>query len=130
MDGGRWRRAREYGGPALKAAGSILLFPSLFAVPLARERLFDAALFSGLEVVGVTLDFLDDVLLLYLALEAAERIFQRLAFLDANFCQKGYTSQPAEWLSPEYVMSQFSSIYGKEQPRNFPKYREPPSGGP
>jgi hypothetical protein len=36
----------------------------------------------------VTLDFLDDVLLLYLPLEPAQRIFQRLAFLHSNLCQK------------------------------------------
>jgi hypothetical protein len=36
----------------------------------------------------VTLDFLDDVLLLYLPLEPAQRIFERLAFLYANLCQK------------------------------------------
>jgi hypothetical protein len=36
----------------------------------------------------VTLNFLDDVLLLYLPLEPAQRIFERLAFLNANLCQK------------------------------------------
>jgi hypothetical protein len=36
----------------------------------------------------VTLDFLDDVLLLNLALKPAQCIFERLAFLYANLCQK------------------------------------------
>jgi hypothetical protein len=36
----------------------------------------------------VTLDFLDDVLLLNLALKPAQCIFERLAFLNANLCQK------------------------------------------
>ena len=49
----------------------ILLFTSLFAIPLACQRLFYAALFTGLKVKGVTLDFLDDVLLLYLAFKPA-----------------------------------------------------------
>jgi hypothetical protein len=49
----------------------ILLFPSLLSIPLARQGCLDAALLAGLQVVGVTLDFLDDVLLLHLPLETA-----------------------------------------------------------
>jgi hypothetical protein len=67
----------------------VLLFASLLAIPLARQSRLYAFLLAGLQVVGVTLDFLDDVLLLYLPLEPAQRIFQRLAFLYANLCQKG-----------------------------------------
>jgi hypothetical protein len=66
----------------------VLLFASLLAIPLARQSRLYAFLLAGLQVVGVTLDFLDDVLLLYLPLEPAQRIFQRLAFLNANLCQK------------------------------------------
>jgi len=66
----------------------ILLFTSLLAIPLARQSRLYAFLLAGLQVVGVTLDFLDDVLLLYLPLEAAQRIFERLAFLNANLRQK------------------------------------------
>ena len=54
---------------------SILLFTSLLAIPLARQSCLDAALFTRFEVVGVTLNFLDDVLLLNLALKPAQRIF-------------------------------------------------------
>ena len=75
----------------------ILLFASLLAIPLARQCCLDAALFTGLQIVGVTLDFLDDVLLLYLPLEPAQRIFERLAFLNANLCQEIPTSKPGEW---------------------------------
>lgn len=50
----------------------------------------------------MTLNFLNDVFLLYLALEAAERILERLAVLYANFCQWGYTSQLALWLFTGY----------------------------
>ena len=67
---------------------SILLFTSLLAIPLARQGCLDATLLTGLQIVGVTLDFLDDVLLLYLSLKPAQRIFERLAFLNANLCQK------------------------------------------
>jgi hypothetical protein len=41
------------------------------AIALARESFLDATLFARLQIKGVTLDFLDDVLLLNLALEAA-----------------------------------------------------------
>jgi hypothetical protein len=69
----------------------ILLFTSLFTIPLARQRFLDAALLAGLEVEGVTLDFLDDVLLLHLTLKPAQCIFERFAFLHANFCQTNDT---------------------------------------
>ena len=70
----------------------ILLFTSLLAIPLARQCFLDAALFTGLQVVGVTFDFLDDVFLLNLPFKPAERIFKRFAFLHTNLCQRGYTS--------------------------------------
>ena len=69
----------------------ILLFTSLLTIPLARQRFLDAALFAGLEVEGVTLHFLDDVLLLYFTLKPAQCIFERFAFLHANFCQTNDT---------------------------------------
>ena len=69
----------------------VLLFTSLFAIPLARQCFLDATLFTGLQVVGVTFDFLDDVFLLNLALKPAKGILKRLAFLYANLCQIDYT---------------------------------------
>ena len=72
---------------SLRVKGLILLFTSLFSIPLARQSCLDAALLAGLQVVGVTFHFLDDVLLLYLPLESTERIFQRFAFLNANLSQ-------------------------------------------
>jgi len=70
-----------------RVKGLVLLLASLLSIPLARQCCLDAALFTGLQIVGVTLDFLDDVLLLYLPLEPAQRIFQRFAFLYANLSQ-------------------------------------------
>ena len=70
----------------------VLLFTSLLAIPLARQCFLDATLFTGLQVVGVTFDFLDDVFLLNLPLKPTERILKRLAFLYANLCQRGNTS--------------------------------------
>ena len=43
--------------------------------------------FARLQVVGVTLHFLNDVFRLNLALEAAQGVLQGLALLQSNFCQ-------------------------------------------
>src|SRR5580658_9422217 len=67
---------------------SVSLFASLLAIPLACQCCLHATLFTGLQIVGVTLHFLDNVLLLYLPLKPAQSIFERLAFLYANLCQE------------------------------------------
>ena len=41
----------------------------------------------------MTFDFLNNVFLLDLALKPAQCIFKRLAFLNANLCQREYTSR-------------------------------------
>ncbi len=71
----------------------ILLFTSLFTIPLSRQRFLHAALFARLQVEGVTFHFLNDVFLLHFALEPAQCVFKRLAFLNANLCQRNYTSK-------------------------------------
>ena len=60
---------------------------SLLAVSLAGERGFHALLLARLQVVGVTLDLLDDVLLLHFALETAQCGFQGLTVLDGHLSQ-------------------------------------------
>jgi hypothetical protein len=45
----------------------------------------------------VTLDFLNDVLLLHFPLEATQGIFERLAFLQSDFGQRNYTPKPVLW---------------------------------
>ncbi len=78
--------ALENPGWSCTPGGSLVLLQTLlFAQPLARQRLLRAPLFSRLHVVAVLLDFLDDVFLLHLALEAAQGIFQGLTFLNADF---------------------------------------------
>ena len=72
----------------------VCLFASFLAIPLACQCCLHAALLTGLQVVGVTLDFLNDVLLLYLPLEPAQRILERLAFLYTNLCQKNPPPNP------------------------------------
>ena len=66
---------------------SVLFFTSLLAVPLARQRFFYALTLARFQVKGMTLYFLDDVFLLYLAFKPAQCVFKRLAFLYANLCQ-------------------------------------------
>ena len=65
----------------------VSLFTSLLAIPLARQSRLYTFLLAGLQIVGVTLDFLDNVLRLYLPLEPAQRVFQRFALLNANLSQ-------------------------------------------
>jgi hypothetical protein len=44
----------------------------------------------------VTLDFLDDVFGLHLALKAPQGILKGFAFLYSNLCQEKYTSNPSQ----------------------------------
>ena len=55
----------------------ILLLTDLLAITLACKRFFHAFLLAGLQIKRVTLDFLDDVFSLHLALEATKDILQR-----------------------------------------------------
>ena len=90
----------------------ILLFTSLLAIPLACQCCFDTALLAGFQIIGMTLHFLDDVFLLYLAFKPAQCVLKRFAFLQANLGQrvpppnlperpshhnKGDLSSPARW---------------------------------
>jgi hypothetical protein len=65
----------------------VLLFACLLPVTLPRQCFLDALPLTGLQVEGVTLDFLDDVLLLHLPLKTTQCIFERLAFLHTNLSQ-------------------------------------------
>jgi len=61
----------------MTAGGGFRLFlfpPGLLAVPLACQRFLHAASLARLEVIGVALYLLDDVLLLDLSLEAPQSI--------------------------------------------------------
>src|SRR6185503_3950930 len=66
----------------------ILLFTSLLAIPLACQCCFDTALLAGFQIIGMTLHFLDDVFLLYLAFKPAQCVLKRFAFLQANLGQR------------------------------------------
>jgi hypothetical protein len=69
-------------------------FPAiLLPVPFAGKRLLGPELLTRLQVKGMSLHFLNNVLLLDFALEAAKGIFERLALLKLYFSQTKYTSQ-------------------------------------
>jgi len=65
----------------------ILFFACLLSGALPSQCSFHALLFAGLQVEGVTLDLLDYVFLLHLALEAAQSILEGFTLLKLNFCQ-------------------------------------------
>lgn len=52
----------------------VLLFPGFLPATLARQGFFHALLLARLQIKGVSLDLLDDVFLLYFALETAQCI--------------------------------------------------------
>ena len=74
----------------------VLLLTDLLAIALACERFFDAFLFTGLQIKRVTLDFLDNVFSLHLALEAPQGILKGFALLYSNLCQEKYTSKQSQ----------------------------------
>ena len=87
-------RGLNHGSAALKAA-RLICFPSLLLTQsLPRKRFFSAALFAGLHVKAMLLDFLNDVFLLHFALEAPQCVFQRLTFLDNDFGHYEFTPNP------------------------------------
>ena len=56
--------------------GPLVQFPALlFSAAFTSEGLFRPALVTRLQIERVLLDILDDIFLLYLALEAAKRTF-------------------------------------------------------
>jgi hypothetical protein len=73
--------------PSPHPAVLLSLPTSLLPIALTGQRGFHAALLSRLQVKGVSFDLLDDVLLQNLPLETAERILQRLAFLELYLSQ-------------------------------------------
>ena len=74
----------------------ILLLADLLAIAFAGKRFLHAFLFTGLQIKRVTLNFLDDVFSLHLALEAPQGILKGFAFLYSNLCQEKYTSKQSQ----------------------------------
>jgi hypothetical protein len=66
----------------------LLDFPATFLpVPFARQRLFDPQFFARLQIERMPLDFFNDVLLLHLAFETSEGVFQGFTILESDFSQ-------------------------------------------
>ena len=74
----------------------ILLLTDLLAIALASKRLFHAFLFTRFQIKRMTLDFLDNVFRLHLALEAPQCVLKGFAFLYSNLCQEKYTSKHSQ----------------------------------
>ena len=75
----------------------VLLLTDLLAIALARQRFFHAFLFTGLQIKRVTLDFLDNVFGLHLALKAPQGILKGFALLYSNLCQKNTPPNSPDW---------------------------------
>ena len=89
LGGGQIEQSRS--GTERPFTASILFFTCLFSGALTSERRLHTFFFAGLQVEGVTLDLLNDVFLLHLALEAAESILEGFSLLKSYFCQNLYT---------------------------------------
>jgi hypothetical protein len=79
----------------------------LFAIAFARQSFFDPALFTGLQVVGVAFDLLNDIFLLHLPLKAPESGLKAFALLHVDFRQP--FSPPSN--------SRENMDYGRQLPR-------------
>jgi hypothetical protein len=88
-------------GPLLDSCGPLLerlilrLFANLLLRPFARQSLLYTKLGARLQIVGMTLDFLDDVFRLNFALEATQGALNGLALLQSNFSQPKSPPNPA-----------------------------------
>ncbi len=67
------------------------LVSGLLAIALTCQSCFYPPLFARFQIEGMTLDFLDDVFLLNLALEATQCVFKRFPFLKSYFSQLANT---------------------------------------
>ncbi len=76
--------------PELEQKLILGLFANLLLCPLTSQSLLYAELGAWLQIVGMTLDFLDDVFRLNFALEATQGALNGLAFLQSNFCQTNH----------------------------------------
>ena len=75
----------------------ILFFTRFLASSFASKSSFHTLLLAGLQVKGVTLDLLDNVFLLHLALKSAQSILEGLTLLKPYFCQTDTPPNPSGW---------------------------------
>src|SRR6202011_2458060 len=77
--------SRKCGAEPRRGGRLVRFAPLLLAQSLPRKRFFCPALLAGFHVEAVLLDFLNDVFLLHLALEAPECILKRFTLLNDYF---------------------------------------------
>jgi hypothetical protein len=77
---------RSFKPDDLLCAVKLFDFPTLLlACSLARERLLGTTPVARLQIERVLLDILDDIFLLHLPFETAQRALDRFAFLYLDF---------------------------------------------
>ncbi len=96
----------------------VLLFTSFLAGSFARERGFHTLFLAGLQVEGVTLNLLDYVFLLHLALEPTQSILEGFPLLKSYFCQTDTPPNPSGWT--EQLLQEFDPK-SRGRGRIFPK---------
>ncbi len=75
----------------LAVSGLLWYTTVFFAIALAGQRRFQAALFSGWNIEGMSFNFADNIFLLHFALKPAERAFERLVIAEFDFCHLLFT---------------------------------------
>jgi len=73
----------------------VLLLANFLTSALASQRSLYPFLFTGFQVKRVALDLLDNVFLLYFALEAAQRVLEGFTLLQPNFRQTDTPPNPS-----------------------------------
>ena len=93
----RSRPGKERPLTALTLLRLVLFFTRFLASPLACESSLNTLFLAGLQIKGVALDLLDNVFLLHLALEAAQRVLEGFTLLKPYFCQTYTPPNPSGW---------------------------------
>ncbi len=75
----------------------VLFFTYLLSRSFASQRGLHTLFLARFQVEGVALDLLDNVFLLYLTLEAAQRIFEGFTLLQSYFCQTDTPPNSSGW---------------------------------
>ncbi len=94
-----WRPPPDYpgGGRHFETKQElVLLLAHLLTIPLAGKRFLHTLLLTRLQIKRVTLDFLDNVFGLHLALKSPKGILKGFTFLYSNLCQEKYTSKQSQ----------------------------------
>ena len=93
--GGQIKQSRP--GKERPFTALVLFLARFLARPLTSQRGLYTLFLAGLQVKGVSLDLLDNVFLLHLALEPAESILEGFALLKSYFCQTYTPPNSSGW---------------------------------